>query len=359
MQQNHPNELIIRSGTSNMKEENTVLSTESLFRLLHLIKTDWVLFTAIITCITGVTIVYLFSLPRSYTSTAILLPESNNGLLSGNLGNLSSLVGLKTSNEEDAISPDIYPKVISTSVFKAELMKQKILLGNRQEISIYDYFSNHQQKPWWNVKKGHPVKEDLSRLNPTHFNKQEEKISNTLSSSISCMVDQKTSMITISCECQDPVVAQQIATIVLTRLKDYVIDYRTSKARNDVKYYQGLFKQSKEQYEKARRLYGAYADKNEDLVLESYRSKTEDLENDMQLKYNIYTQMMTQLEQAKAKLQEKTPVYTTIQPATIPLKPSAPKRMLGTILAFFISLFLAICTILFKESVKDYRNSKK
>ena len=132
MQKNHPNELIIRSGTSNMKEENTVLSTESLFRLLHLIKTDWVLFTAIITCITGVTIVYLFSLPRSYTSTAILLPESNNGLLSGNLGNLSSLVGLKTSNKEDAISPDIYPKVISTSVFKAELMKQKILLVNLQ-----------------------------------------------------------------------------------------------------------------------------------------------------------------------------------------------------------------------------------
>lgn len=342
-----------------MKEENTVLSTESLFRLLHLIKTNWILFTAIIICITGFTIVYLFSLPRLYTSTAILLPESNNSLLSGNLGNLSNLVGLKTSNEEDAISPDLYPKVISTSVFKAELMKQKVSIGNKQEISVYDYFSNHQKTPWWNVKKEKTVGDDLSRLNPTHFNEHEEKISKILSSSITCMVDQKTSMITISCECQDPIVAKQIASIVLERLKDYIIDYRTSKARNDVKYYQGLYRQSKEQYEKARRLYGAYADKNEDLVLESYRSKTEDLENDMQLKYNIYTQMVTQLEQARAKLQEKTPVYTTIQPATIPLKPSAPKRMLGTILAFFISLFLAICTILFKESIKDYRNSKK
>lgn len=340
-----------------MEKDQTVLSVSSLFKLLHLIRKNWIICTVIVILITGTTFIYLFGIPRSYTSTALLLPESNESTLSGNLSNLSNLVGIKANNGEDAISPDIYPKVISTSVFKAEMMKQNIHLG-KQTISVFDYFANHQKKPWWSKKKKY-IKEDLTHLNPSKFNKEEEQIAQAVSGCISCMIDQKTSLITISCECQDPEVAQQIANIVLQRLKAYIVEYRTSKARNDVKYYQGLYDQSKSQYEKARRLYGAYSDMNEDLVLQSYRSKTEDLENDMQLKYNIYTQMMTQLEQAKAKLQEKTPVFTTIQPATLPLKPSAPKRMFGVIMAFIISLFLAVCLILSKEAITDYRKETK
>lgn len=336
-----------------MKDNQTILSVGSLFKLLHSLRTNWLIFSLIVILITGLTIIYLFSLPRDYTSTAILLPESSGSALPGNLGSISNLVGIKSNNEEDAISPELYPKVISTSVFKAEMMKQKIRVGNRV-ITISDYFANFQKGPWWSKKKKY-IQVDLSHLNPSKFNKGEEKIAQAISGSISCIVDQKTDMITISCECQDPTVAQQIANIVMQRLKAYIVDYRTSKARNDVKYYQGLYNQSKSQYEKARRLYGAYSDTNEDLVLQSYRSKTEDLENDMQLKYNIYTQMMTQLEQAKAKLQEKTPVFTTIQPATIPLKPSAPKRMFGTVIAFIISVFFAICVILLKESIVEYK----
>lgn len=302
-----------------MEKDQTVLSVSSLFKLLHLIRKNWIICTVIVILITGTTFIYLFGIPRSYTSTALLLPESNESTLSGNLSNLSNLVGIKANNEEDAISPDIYPKVISTSVFTAEMMKQEIRIGKRTT-TIFDYFANMQKKPWWSKKKKEYIKEDLTRLNASRFNKKEDKIAQAVNGSTSCMVDQKTSMITISCQCQDPEVAQQMADIVLSRLKAYIVEYRTSKARNDVKYYQGLYDQSKSQYEKARRLYGAYSDMNEDLVLQSYRSKTEDLENDMQLKYNIYTQMMTQLEQAKAKLQEKTPVFTTIQPATLDRK---------------------------------------
>lgn len=340
------------------KEKSTILSVESLFKLLNSIKTNWIIFTLTVVIITGATTLYLFGLPRTYTSTAILLPESNEDALPGNLGNLSNIMGIKTNSEEDAISPEIYPKVISTSVFTAEMMKQEIRIGKRTT-TIFDYFANMQKKPWWNKKKKEYIKEDLTRLNASRFNKKEDKIAQAVNGSTLCMVDQKTSMITISCQCQDPEVAQQMADIVLSRLKAYIVEYRTSKARNDVKYYQGLYDQSKSQYEKARRLYGAYSDMNEDLVLQSYRSKTEDLENDMQLKYNIYTQMMTQLEQAKAKLQEKTPVFTTIQPATLPLKPSAPKRMFGVIMAFIISLFLAVCLILSKEAIVDYRKKAK
>ena len=76
------------------------------------------------------------------------------------------------------------------------------------------------------------------------------------------------------------------------------------------------------------------------MSLTSVRSKIDDLENDMQLKYNIYSSMNTQKQAALAKIQEKTPAFTTLQSATVPIKPAGPKRMLMSIamamLAFIV-----------------------
>ena len=65
-----------------------------------------------------------------------------------------------------------------------------------------------------------------------------------------------------------------------------------------------------------------------EMVLESYRAKQTDLENDMQLKYNPYTTLMTQYQMAKAKVHERTPAFTLVQGAAVPIKPAGPKRML-------------------------------
>ena len=70
-----------------------------------------------------------------------------------------------------------------------------------------------------------------------------------------------------------------------------------------------------------------------------YKSKEADLENEMQLKYNIYTAMNTQMQAAAAKLQEATPAFTIIQSASVPIKPAGPKRtfiaLAMTMLVFF------------------------
>ena len=57
----------------------------------------------------------------------------------------------------------------------------------------------------------------------------------------------------------------------------------------------------------------------------------------MQLKYNTYSTLNTQMEQAIAKVQEKTPVFTVIKGASVPLKPSAPKRMVFIALMVILS----------------------
>ena len=87
-------------------------------------------------------------------------------------------------------------------------------------------------------------------------------------------------------------------------------------------------RQAKEKYDKARLAYASYSDANNEVILESVKSKLENLENEMQLQFNTYAQLNTQVQAARAKVIEQTPAFTPLQSATVPLKPAGPKRMI-------------------------------
>ena len=54
--------------------------------------------------------------------------------------------------------------------------------------------------------------------------------------------------------------------------------------------------------------------------------------------FNVYNTLAQKLEQDKLRVQEQTPIYTIIEPATVPLKASAPKKVLILIGFLFITL---------------------
>ena len=83
-------------------------------------------------------------------------------------------------------------------------------------------------------------------------------------------------------------------------------------------------------------------------MLTSIRAKQDDMENDMQLKYNAYSALMTQYQAAKAKVQERTPAFTVVKGASVPLKPTGPKRML-----FVIGMCVLAVVVLSIYSIKD------
>lgn len=111
-------------------------------------------------------------------------------------------------------------------------------------------------------------------------------------------------------------------------------------------------------YRKARNQYAYYADANNDVMLESVKSKLEELENDMQLKYNQYTSYNTQYQIAVAKLREKTPVFTKLQGASVPQKPAGPKRILTIIGALLFTFFIILAIIISKQLLKIVNNNR-
>ena len=128
-----------------------------------------------------------------------------------------------------------------------------------------------------------------------------------------------------------------MADSIVSRLQDFITNYRTNKARNDYEYYKKLVADAKSDYETVRRKYGATSDANMEVTMKSMELLLTDLENDMQLKFNTYTTMCTQLEAAKAKVQDRTPAFTIIEGAAVPVKPAGPKRMIFVIGMMFLT----------------------
>lgn len=304
---------------------------------------------------------YIMCIPRTYNSSLSLAPEINNSSnLSGTIGSLASSFGFDLGNMEttDAINPMLYPDLMDDNGFVVGLFDVKVATTDGAiRCSYYDYLTKHQDSPFWtqgmnSIKDLFATKEPSGKAsgdnNPYMLSKKQDGVANAIRKSVTINVDKKTAVITISTEAQDPLICKTLADSVKERLQVFITNYRTSKARVDEQYYKRLVTEAKRDYDKARQNYGSYADANMDVVLTSMRAKQDEMENEMQLKYNTYSTMMTQYQAARAKVQERTPAFTVIQGAAVPLKPTAPKRMF-----FVIGMCFAAIIVLSVYSVRD------
>lgn len=321
-------------------------------------------------------LVIAFSIPKAYTTTIQLAPESGKSGLGSDLSSLASMVGVSLGGKEssDAFYPKIYPNILASNDFVIPLWDMQVkTIDGSLSTTLYDYLLLHQKSPWWqkgidwvsslvgsitgsNDNNQPATGASSQEVNPFHLNKQQDAVAGAIKGMVKCNVDQKTDVITLAVTAQDPLVAATVADSVQYALLRYITDYRTTKARQDLEFMEKLFDEARTEYEQARQRYTSYADSNNELVLESYKAKQEDLENTMQLRYNIYSQMAQRLELAKAKVQEETPAFTVIQSATVPLQKSKPKRMtlvLGLMILTFIGSVLWAMNHQPKEKVES------
>jgi uncharacterized protein involved in exopolysaccharide biosynthesis len=145
-------------------------------------------------------------------------------------------------------------------------------------------------------------------------------------------------------------VAAMLVDSVKAHFQEIVTDYKTKKAKRDLEFTEKLYRDAKKDYERARRLYAEFIDSNQDLMLESVRQKQTDLENEMQLLYNNYNAISTQLLAAKVRVQEVTPAFTTLEPATVPLWPAGPNRGRLIVIFTIVALFFTTMWVLYDEN---------
>lgn len=262
----------------------------------------------------------------------------------------------------EALFPTLYPDLMNSTDFKTSLFNVPIhKKDSTRIISYYDYLAYEQKKSWWGAIISAPFKAlgdligskdtiDQHRVDPFMLTKEQSEIVKMIDKKVVCDVDKKTMIITITVTDQDPLICATIADSVQRRLQNFITDYRTKKAKVDLEYSRTLFKEAKVRYDKARQQYASFSDANQDMILQSYRTKLVDLENEMQLRFNNYNSCAQQLQLAEAKVQEDTPAFTTLQSATVPVKKAGPGRAKMVLIFLFLAFLGTTVYILHKEN---------
>lgn len=326
-------------------------------------------------CFIGVSavigVIVALNTPKEYTTNVILAPELSSGSsLPEGLSSIASMVGVDLGGAlnggVDAIYPQIYPEVLTSSDFIVKLFDVEVKLReDSAERTYYNHILYDRKIPFWSYPriwitqlfKQNDAENSFNDINTFQLTKRQNEVLKIVRSNIACIVDKNTNVISISVTDSDPLASAILADTIQKQLQQYIILYRTKKYRNDVEYTQNLFYDSKEQYLKAQREYSAFADANSDVILETLIAKRDLLENEMQLRYNIYNQIAQQLQIAKAKVQERTPVFSVIQSASVPIKASSIPRTFIVIMFVIVGIIADVLWITFfrdfyKENIK-------
>lgn len=305
-------------------------------------------------CVLGVA--YALNKVNYYTSTVLLAPEASTGSSTGGMSSLAKRFGVtvrssSSAQDVDAILPDLYPDLINSVDFKTKLFEVNVHHKDKNDnMPYYTYLLKYQKRGWIGKLFGAPMDTiKVEPVNPFELTQKQDNIAKAIDKNVVCDVDSKTGVITITVTDQDAYIAACMADSVRGRLQRFITDYRTAKARRDLAYQTKLYKEAKRKYIDVRQKYIAYSDANQDIVLESVRSKLEDLENDMQLKYNSLTSLDQDVEAARAKVQEFTPAFTTLQSATVPVKKAGPSRAKICAVFLLVGILLATGIALYKE----------
>lgn len=313
-------------------------------------------------------VVVALSMPSQYTVQVTLSPEIGNSKGSGGLAGLAASFlgnGVTMGETVDALNASLSADIVSSTPFLLEILNMQVIVspkGDRMDLGSY---LDHCSSPWWSYIIGFPsliingvqsffkdeqITDKISQ-GAIELSKEENDRINFLKNHITAGIDKKTAITSISVTLQDPKVTAIVADSIIHKLQEYIINYRTFKAKEDCAYLSKLFEERKEEYYVAQGNYADYMDSHDDLILQSVRAEQERLQNDMNLAYQVYSQVANQLQVARAKVQEEKPIFAMVEPAVVPLEPSGVSKKVYVLLFVCIAVICTGIWILFGKDI--------
>lgn len=290
---------------------------------------------------------------KEFISEGKILPEYKKGSMS-KLSGLASLAGVDIGSAEggDAVRPDLYPDILKSTPFFLSLMEQPVMTKANKKNVFKDFYANKIEEQSWLTSffKSPEKMEILPHNSPNYLvlsTKEDSRIKD-LQKRITTSLDKKTGVLVISVKMPDPVVAASIADYSMKYLVNYVVEYKTAKAKKDLDFYESQMAKAKNKFYTNQTKKAQYSDQFEQsyIRMKSADLQRERIESDYNISSGFYKTLAQQYEQAKLKLQEETPVLKVLDPPYVPVQKSEPKSILiligylalGTLIAFIWAL---------------------
>jgi len=318
-----------------------------------------ILIVTIISALLGIFIA--INIPNEYSSQVQILPELESKDGAGGLSKFKSLAGLAgvdlgSLSSTEAVRPDLYPNIIQSTPFLMDVLNLEVFVSKYKRKMTMNAFLEENKKQELATKifgesddsdKDMPVINSKNiPLETIHLNKKQDNLIKELQKRVGATLDKKTGVISISAKMQDPVIAATIVRYCQDYLTDYVVNYRTEKTLKDIKFLEERLNEAKRRYDNALFSYSSYQDRNKSLFLNIAKDEGKKLQYEVDLSYNLYSELAKQLEEAKIKVHRETPIFKVLEPAQIPVKKSEPKRSVMVLGFAFLGLILSTFVVL-------------
>lgn len=338
-----------------LQNQNNMPVEEQEIDLVELIQKMWINRWLIIK-VTGVFVVLgvlvaLFS-AKVYTASCDIVPDTGKSG-SSKMSSLAALAGVSLGGGEDvtALSPLVYENIMNGTSFRKELMQTKIDFEDIDKpVSFFDYYTSEEyNKPGvfdyikkytiglpfviLNAIRGEQPEPDYSAIGDSDgptletLSKDEYNALKILEQCVSLTLDNKNGYVTITTNMPEAVASAQLAQATVVLLQKYITEFKIAKVQSNLDFIQSRYNEAKKNFEDIQVRRAAFRDANTNTNKYSARVEAEKLDAEYTLAMNLYSELATQLEQAKIEVKKDTPILTVVRPVTIPYKKSKPQRL--------------------------------
>ena len=313
--------------------------------------------------------------PKEYTARTSMVPQtSKTGSKLGGLSSLAAMAGfnLDMASNEEAISPMVYPQIVGSVPFQLELMNTSFSFSDvAQPVSLYTYYTDIANPgilfligqytiglPDLLIQaiKGEPeAKPVAAGKGPISLTRKQEKIRKLIASRVSLTVDAKLGFLTLQASFHEAMLSAQVADQARELLQKYITRYKIEKASDQLAFVEERYREKKKEFEKVQEQLAIFRDQNKNVSSALAATREDRLQSEYTISLNVYNELAKQLEQAKIQVKEATPVFSVLEPASVPQKRSKPNRILIVFLSLFFGGILGVGMVFGKHYVRDLK----
>ena len=300
--------------------------------------------------------------------------ESGAGSLLQNYGGLLGLSGMGSMDlsEEGQISPEVYPKIVQSLTFQSELLDDSLYFSDLDTtLTVHAYFKEWYSPSFFELTKEYTIQlpekfssprqlskrliELFNREELEHVSKEELETIKELRERIFIELDIQTGVMTVTASLPDAAAAAQLCKTTINLLTDYLKNYRTQKAKEDLEFAEEQYQEGRRQFKEAQAALAEFLDKNVNLSTAKAKAQEQLLQAEFDLAYDIYNNVAQKRIEARMKVQEKTPVFKVLQAVNVPLESSGLHPVLILLLAGMVGLIASIFIISGKHAYFSFK----
>lgn len=308
-------------------------------------------------------LVICFSIPKEYTTTIKLVPEKTTTNVEMDALSESVLsILMNMGDDPDAYSKKLYAILMDNLDFFYDLLDLEFEDSSHAHYKLRDLLSSEFKHPWWYYFTTYPIdlcKEYLgatsykvsSRFMPTS---QDVNIISELQKRVMLSEVERTGMLELEIQMQDPKVAAVLADTISSRLERLLADYRMAKYVNKVEYTKQRVAETQTNYHTLQDSLAFYQDCHNQLSHNVDRIKGERLRADRDIAFNVYSMSRIEEQAAEAKLLDNKSVFFTVEGARMAVKSSSPRKLVILSYVIFLCAYIPIMRELWKKT-----NNKK